>query len=134
MMSDLDGEGFWRGNWEVVGEGLYAGIYEGSGGWLSGGDVFLRRNFVSPGERLTWYAQLGGGILANDIYKDPTQSLVGREREFSSVAGLGLRYYLKNDWYVILEGNYRHISNADTAPRNTGLDSVGAAIGIGRPL
>lgn len=131
MMTDLKGDGFWRGNYQLVGEGLYAGITDGPGGWISGANILLRRNFVTPSEKLTWYAQLGGGVVWSDIYNDRIQTLVGRSREFSIVAGIGLRYQFKPDWYFLAEANYRHISNADTAPRNTGLDSVGAAIGIG---
>jgi hypothetical protein len=132
MMTDLKGDGFWRSNYQFVAEGLYAGVVDGPGGWISGANLLLRRNFVSPNEKLTWYVQFGGGVVWNDIYNDRVQPLIGRSREFSGVAGLGLRYQLKNDWYFLLEANYRHLSNADTAPRNTGLDSLGGGIGIGR--
>lgn len=131
MMTDLKGDGFWRGNWQLVAEGLYAGVDDGPGGWISGANILARRNFVTPNEKLSWYLQIGGGVVWNDIYNERVQTLIGRSREFSIVFGTGLRYHFNPDWYFMIEANYRHISNADTAPRNTGLDSCGGGIGFG---
>ena len=44
--------------------------------------------------------------------------------------GIGLRWMINNHWAFSVEGDYRHISNADLASRNSGLDSLGGLLGL----
>ncbi|HEX2749298.1 MAG TPA: acyloxyacyl hydrolase [Verrucomicrobiales bacterium] len=131
MLTSPRGEGFWRGNWELMLEGIYGTVFDGPGDWIAGGTVLIRRNFIARDEKWNWYLHAGGGVIWNDIYKDQSQTLIGRSREFSLVAGGGLRYQINAKWSFNAELDYRHISNADTAPRNTGLNSLGGGIGFG---
>jgi hypothetical protein len=71
------------------------------------------------------YIQVGGGMLGNDIYKGGGQREVGQGFEFVLQGGLGLKYLINDRWAASAEGGYRHISNADTASRNEGLNSLG---------
>lgn len=130
MLTDVQGSGFFRGNTELLLEGFYGSVYEGAGDWLAGGDLILRYNFVQPDSKWSAYVQLGAGGMWNDIYKDQSQSLIGKSFEISALAGVGLRYQFNHRWGIALEGGYRHFSNANTSDRNTGLDSLGASIGL----
>jgi predicted porin len=75
--------------------------------------------------------QIGAGEIFNDIYKDRSQRLIGQAWEFDLETTIGIRYFFNNRWSANLEGGYRHNSNADTNARNVGLNSLGAAVGLG---
>jgi lipid A 3-O-deacylase len=130
MLSDVSGDGFFRGNWEFLIEGSASGIVEGPGDVLASGVLLLRYNFVQPDSKLVPYFQLGGGGTYSDMHEDETQRLIGSEWSFNLQAGLGLRYLWSDRCALFLEANYRHISNADTSDRNVGLNSVGGVVGV----
>lgn len=130
MLSTANGNGIFRGNTELLLEGFYGSVFDGPGDWLAGGTLMLRYNFVQPETKWIPYIQIGAGGLWNDIYKDESQQLIGQSFEFNVQASLGIRYQINSKWAVTLEGGYRHISNADMADRNRGLDSLGGLVGI----
>ena len=130
MLNDVAGNGWWRGNSQILLEGFYGSVFEGPGDWLAGGNVILRYNFVQPEARFIPYLQLGAGGMGNDIYKDQEQQAIGQSFEFSLLAGVGIRYHFNQKWGVVLEGGYRHFSNANQAERDRGLDSAGATLGL----
>lgn len=131
MLADPHGTGKWRRNSELILEALYASVTNGPGDWMAGGNLILRRNYIGQDERVAWYLQAGAGLVANDIYKDWSQSLIGRDLEFSLLAGAGVRIQLSDNWHAFAEINFRHFSNADTRERNTGLDALGGGLGVG---
>lgn len=130
MLYDVNGSGFLRGNTELLAEASGGSVFQGPGNYLFGGALLLRYNFVQPQSKWVPYLQIGGGGLYNDVYKEQSQRLIGRNWEFDLQASVGLRYFLSQKWAVTLEGSYRHISNADTADRNLGLNSLGGGIGL----
>lgn len=132
MLSDIHGNGWLRGNTEFLLEGFYGSVVTGPGDWLAGGALQLRYNFVQPEAKWIPYFQIGAGGLWNDIHKDKSQELIGQSFEFNLQATLGLRRQINSRWGVTLEGGYRHISNADLADRNRGLDSLGFLVGLVR--
>ena len=132
MLSAPSGEGFWRGNTELLVAVQGAGIIKGPGTVLAGGSVLLRRNFVPFASRWVPYVQLEAGALYNDGYQDRTQRALGQAFEFQLGAGIGIRCLLEDGWAVFLEGDYRHISNAGLSDRNTGTNAVGGFLGISR--
>ncbi len=123
-------ESLFRGNFEAIFELANAWIYHGPGNYYGGITALLRYNFVQPGARLVPYAQIGAGIIYNDMYKDETQNAIGQAIEFTPQAGLGFHYLFKEKWSINVEGIYHHISNAGLARRNTGLNSFGGLIGV----
>lgn len=133
MLSTPEGDGCLRGNCEFLVQLFGGSVFEGPGDYLAGAAVLLRYNFVQPEARWVPYVQLGGGMVYNDIYKNRSQRLIGQAWEFDLEASVGVRYFLseRRRWSVNLEGGYRHVSNADMADRNTGLNSLGAGIGLG---
>jgi hypothetical protein len=56
---------------------------------------------------------------------------VGGNFEFDLEAELGARLLLNDRWSLIVEGAFQHISNADTAARNVGVNALGARVGLG---
>ena len=51
--------------------------------------------------------------------------------EFDLQGITGLRFMLNQRWSVLVEGGYRHISNATIKLPNYGIDSVGGNLGFG---
>ncbi len=129
MISTPDGDGFFRGNHELLVEAFGAFVFQGPGDGLGGLTLFLRRNFVQPDSRIVPYLQFGAGVLLNDIHDDPRQRRVGQAFEFSLQGGLGVRYLCSERCAVFLEGTYCHISNANLSDRNFGLNSWGGLLG-----
>jgi lipid A 3-O-deacylase len=127
MLSDVRGDGWWRGNFEVAGEALASAVFAGPGDYIAGGTVWLRYNFVP---RTRWgvvpYAQAGAGMIGTDI--DP--NLVGQAFNFELGLGVGMRYFLDRNWALSLEYRYQHISNANTGPRNIGINANGPLLGV----
>lgn len=132
MLNTPSGDGFFRGNCEFLIQAFGASVFEDNpGNYAAGAMVLLRYNFVQPESKWAPYVQLGGGMVYNDIYKDKSQRLIGQQWEFDLEAAVGLRYLLNDRWSASIEGGYRHISNADLADRNTGLNSLGVTAGLG---
>ena len=126
MFGEPRGEGWWRGNFEFVGEGFGSGIIDGPGGYIAGMTLWGRYNFVQPGWRFVPYAQLGAGLTATDI----NPHIVGQTFNFNLDVGLGTRYLLSQRWGLLLEYRYQHISNANTGAHNLGINAHGPILGI----
>jgi lipid A 3-O-deacylase len=121
--------GLLRGNFEAL-VGLGGGvIFRGPGNAIANGDLFIRYNFIQPHARLVPYWQLGMGLNASDAARDGSQRIIGRTLEFTLQTELGLRFLVNERWSVELEGAYQHISNADTADRNVGVNALGGLLG-----
>ncbi|MCU1500396.1 MAG: ompW [Acidimicrobiales bacterium] len=131
MLNTPSGDGFFRGNFEFLAEVFGAAIIDGPGDGIGGATLLLRYNFVQPAARWVPYFQIGAGGVYSNIYEDHQQRLIGRAVEFNLQAGFGLRYLCTDRCSVFAEADYRHISNADTADRNLGLNSIGGYIGAG---
>ena len=120
-----------RGNWEGLANVFGAGVTRGPGGFLAGGRALLRYNFVQPQSRWVPFLQLGVGALGNNVYRNQPQRLIGSGFEFTLVADAGLRYFLTSKWAAMVMIDFEHISNADTASRNTGVNAAGGTLGVG---
>jgi hypothetical protein len=118
-------DGWLRGNNEFLIEAFGGPVTKGPGSYLAGGSLLWRYNFVQPDARWVPYVQLGAGALGNNIYRGQGQREIGEGFEFALQGDLGLKYLINDQWSVSAEGGYRHISNADLAGRNEGLNSIG---------
>jgi lipid A 3-O-deacylase len=130
MLNDVAGDGLFRGNWEFLLEAYGGGITEGAGNLFIGAAVLFRYNFVQDGARWVPYFQLGGGGIYSDAHEDLTQRSIGSEFSFNLQGGFGVRYRCTERCAVFVEALYRHISNADLADRNHGVNSLGGFIGM----
>jgi hypothetical protein len=120
-----------RGNLEMLGDAFGDGVTHGFGNYLTGGSLLFRYNFFHPGSRFIPYLQLGGGGLHTDAAEVPDQRVIGANFEFLLQADLGARILLTDRWSLLIEAGIQHISNADTASRNVGVNSLGGRIGFG---
>jgi hypothetical protein len=129
MLYTPEGDGFFRGNCEFLVELYGAALVEGPGTGYIGANFTLRYNFVQPSARWVPYAQIQAGGIYNDISDHGSQRVFGSSFAFNLQAGFGVRYLCSDHCAFFLEADYRHISNADTADRNLGLNSVGGLLG-----
>jgi len=119
-----------RGDIEFLIDGFGDGVTEGAGNYLTGGSLLFRYNYFHPGSRFIPYFQLGGGGLHSDAAEDPSQRIIGGNFEFILQADIGARILLNDRWSFLVEGGFQHISNADTASRNVGVNALGGRVGL----
>jgi len=120
-----------RGDFEFLVDGFTDGVTKGAGNYLAGGSMLFRYNVFHPGARIVPYFQIGGGGLHSDAAQDYSQRLIGGNFEFILEADFGARILLNDRWSLLIEGGYQHISNADTASRNVGVNAIGGRVGLG---
>lgn len=131
MLYSPTGPGILRGNFEAMVEAYGAGIYTGPGDQIYGAGIILRYNFVQPNARIVPFAQLMfGGAYSDAANDDSAQRLMGSDFLFSFGGEIGLRCMLTPRLSLIGGVEYRHLSNADTAERNVGLNALGGTIGL----
>ena len=129
MLDNVRGRGFLRGNDEVMIEAIGGPIYTGPGSALGGLCVMYRHNFVPGAGRFVPYLNVGAGGIYSDASHQRVQRALGSPFEFDLQAGAGLRYRLNPRWSLDGEISYRHLSNADIAPRNYGTNALGGLLG-----
>jgi len=130
MLSSPGAPGFFRGNWEVLLNVFGSEVTKGAGNFLAGGRLLCRYNFVQPDSRWVPFIQIGAGGLGDDVYRDRTQRLVGSGFEFTLVGNIGLRYFITPHCAIFGMADFEHISNANTASRNRGVNAGGGSLGI----
>jgi len=77
------------------------------------------------------YMQIGAGGVYTDISERDSQGLISEPVEFNLQGTGGLRFMLNRRASLLVEADYRHVSNAQIKLPNRGIDSVGGAIGFG---
>jgi hypothetical protein len=119
-----------RGNLEPMLELSGAPVFNGFGNFYIGASGLLRYNFVHPESPLVPYLQGGAGVTYNDGFRNLNQDALGAGLEFLLQVEVGLRYFMSDRWSLDIEGGLLHISNANTARRNAGINALGGSIGI----
>jgi lipid A 3-O-deacylase len=122
--------GLLRGNLEPMLEFSGAPVFNGFGNFYIGASGLLRYNFVQPESRLVPYLQVGAGATYNDGFQTANQQALGQGLEFLLQAEIGMRYFMSDRWSLDIEGGLVHISNANLANRNAGINALGGSIGI----
>ncbi|MEO8045507.1 MAG: acyloxyacyl hydrolase [Spartobacteria bacterium] len=131
MLNDPWQAGPLSGNFELLGEVFGAGIFEGPGNVMAGTTLIFRYNFVQPRARLIPYLQIGAGGVYTDIGERESRGLISLPVEFNLQGVGGTRLMLSDRWSLVIEGGYRHISNAEIKKPNYGIDSIGGNLGFG---
>ncbi len=98
---------------------------------MTGATLIFRYNFVQPRARLIPYLQIGAGGVYTDIGERESRGLISLPVEFNLQGIGGTRLMLNDRWSLVIEGVYRHISNAEIKKPNHGIDSVGGNVGFG---
>jgi hypothetical protein len=119
-----------KGVFEALLEYDFAPIIRTFGSYFTALSGLIRYNMVRPEWAVVPYIQGGAGLCLNDAWKQPEQKLIGQEFEFLLQAEVGVHIMLCTNLSLNIEGGYQHISNADLAKRNDGLNTLGGAIGI----
>jgi lipid A 3-O-deacylase len=130
MLTSIHGDdflgGILRGNVELVGEAWGAGIYEETGSYIAGGTIWGRYNLIPKGAPLVPYLQVGIGGEMMDI----NHQYDGHEFNFNVCGAGGARYFLRPNLALNAELRLRHLSNANTADHNIGINALGPIVGI----
>ncbi len=126
MLSDTKGPGILRGNWELLGDVFGSKVFIGPGSYIAGGTVWIRYNFVPAGWRIIPFVAGGAGLTTTDI----DRTYVGQPFNFNLDLAAGLRFFVAKKWSIDLAFQYQHISNANTGPRNVGINSYGPILGV----
>ncbi len=130
MLNSPGLSGILRRNSEFMIEAVAGGVTSGPSGAIAGGRLIYRANFIQPESRWIPYLQFGLGAAYTDIDRQHPQRLIGQDFEFIIEGEVGVRYLLNAHTAVYAEMGYRHISNADIADRNLGMNSVTAQGGV----
>ena len=131
MLNDPWMAGPFSGNMELLGEVFGGGIFDGPGNVMAGATLIFRYNFVQPRARLVPYLQIGAGGVYTDIGEEESRGLISLPVEFNLQGIVGTRIMLNDRWSLVIEGAYRHISNAEIKKPNFGIDSAGGNVGFG---
>lgn len=123
--------GLLSGNFEFLGELFGGGIVQGPGDVLTGATLVFRYNFIQPNSRIVPYFQIGAGGVYTNITEKDSLGLISLPVEFNLQSLVGVRYLLNDRWSLVVEGGYRHISNAGIRLPNIGIDSIGGNVGFG---
>ena len=131
MLNDPWRAGPLSGNFELLGEIFGGGIFDGPGNVMAGATLVMRYNFIQPRARLIPYLQIGAGGVYTDIGEQESRGLISLPVEFNLQGIGGARLMLNERWSLVIEGGYRHISNAEIKKPNFGIDSIGGNVGFG---
>ncbi|MEO7168142.1 MAG: acyloxyacyl hydrolase [Spartobacteria bacterium] len=131
MLSNPHSSGLLAGNFELLGEIFGGGIFQGPGNVMAGATLLFRYNFVQPQARVLPYLQIGAGGVYTDILEKESRGLISLPVEFNLQGTVGTRIMLNDRWSVVVEGVYRHVSNAEIKKPNFGIDAAGGNVGFG---
>jgi hypothetical protein len=126
MLNDLNENGPWHGNFELLAEGFAGGIFNGRGTYTASGTLWLRYNIVPSSCKLVPFVQLGGGVSMFDL----DRQIFGQAFNFNLNAGLGARYFLNEHTSINAEYRFQHISNAGMDEHNLGINAQGATVSV----
>jgi opacity protein-like surface antigen len=126
MLGDIKASGFFRGNFELIGDAFGSAIFVGPGDYIVGMTIWGRYNFVQPDWRIVPYVQAGAGLTVTDI----DRQIVGQAFNFNLDLAIGARYLITEKWALMLEYRYQHISNANSAEHNFGINANGPILGV----
>ena len=124
LSDPVGGDAWYRGNWEMLVEGMLLIETEPSSGHAGGGAILLRYNWLRH-ERFVPFVSAGAGILDFDF--DLASQRDGFA--FSLQAGVGSHVFVTRRLAITGEWRYQHISNAGTGSPNSGLDMSGFFLG-----
>jgi len=88
--------------------------------WGAGAGIGLRY-YLQRDTYRGLYGEADGAIIGHSGKID------GNSGSFNFLVGFGVGYQFNNNWHTAIK--WRHISNASTASRNAGANTIGLAIG-----
>ncbi|HLY98875.1 MAG TPA: acyloxyacyl hydrolase [Candidatus Angelobacter sp.] len=82
-------------------------------------------NFTAP-KTITPYAEIGGGVLFTSKFVPETTTA---NVNFTTHAGLGFHYFVRENQAITIGARYEHISNAGLNVPNPGVNTVQITVG-----
>jgi lipid A 3-O-deacylase len=128
MLGPVRGEGRWhRGNWEWRVE-VFGGIqFSPDDNWLVGLTPHLRYN-LATGTRWIPFVDGGAGVTATGIGPPDLSNTF----EFNLQLGLGVHWFVRDNFAVTVEARLLHVSCAGITQPNDGLNGVMLMLGLTR--
>lgn len=119
ILTGMVGEGKWyQGSFECLGMVFGGAQVEPHSRYLVGFNPGARYHFMN-GSRVVPFIGLSAGVAATDI-KEPDLSTIF---QFNEQYGMGLHWYVKDEFALSLEYRLMHISNAGIEQPNNGVNS-----------
>lgn len=126
MIGGVQGADHWYGgNWELRGELFGGRQFNSVQSSVIGIAPHLRYNFMT-GTRWIPFIDIGAGVSWTDISAPD----LGGSFQFNLQTGLGLNWFVKDDWAVSLECRYLHLSSSAISMPNNGVNTLGGIIGL----
>ncbi|HEY7162774.1 MAG TPA: acyloxyacyl hydrolase [Acidobacteriota bacterium] len=122
IMSDVKGNGFWRGTFEYGAEfqPLFLIFQEETVYGFHFSPLLMRWNFQKPATHIVPFFEFGGGMLFTQDQVPKTSSRFN----FTPQAGVGLSFFNGGGNGVTFQLKYMHISNAGIKKPNPGINSI----------
>lgn len=125
-ISDPSGVDSWyAGNFDFVTEGEFIAFLGPGEGHSTGLAIQLRYNFLSL-EKFVPYAVVGVGAG----YISSSLNTQADGVAFYPQAGVGVNYFLSDQWAITFAYRYHHISNKGIKKPNTGINANVGLIGV----
>lgn len=116
---------WYRGNWEIRGELFGGSQFHPGGDWLVGLAPHLRYNF-DTGTRWIPFVDAGLGVSATEIRRPDLSGTF----EFNLQGGLGMQWFMRDNFALSLEAGYMHLSDAGISKPNNGVNGVKIMAGV----
>ncbi len=125
-LTDVLGRNSWyQGNLDAVIQGEFLASYQPNSGYSAGASFLLRYNFLFSKQWVP-YVELGGGVGTLDFdLIDQDDGLI-----FYPQAGIGLHYFLNDQFSADLGWRFHHMSNANTSSPNNSINASLVVIGF----
>ena len=91
-----------------------------------GNNFLIKFGLVPETWKLQPYLKAGVGI----VYMTEHTRQQGTQFNFNEYIGFGIHYFIRNNFALTGEYRYRHLSNADTASPNRGIETWYGLVGI----
>lgn len=127
VVTDPIGDGWWRGNVEVLVEPLFARFTQPFAAEAAGGSLVLKYNFLSFGRWMPFWDAGAGMIWTNLAPRIAEQST---QFEFVLETGPGVHYFMTDTVTLTTGVRLHHISNGGLGDRNTGINAILPYVGI----
>lgn len=123
----MGGDRWYRGNWELRAELFGGPQFSPSDSWVVGVTPHLRYN-LATGTRWIPFLDGGMGVTATGIGQPDLSGTF----EFNLQGGIGVHWFVRQNWAVTAEARYFHMSDAGISLPNQGVNGVMGLIGLTR--
>lgn len=130
MLSSHDDDAMVPGNFEFLADITVAAVTSEYGTVFGGPSFLLRKNLASSNSSIVPYVQAGVGFVLNDAHQNQQQQAIGQFFEFYLHGQVGLKFFVTEHLSLDIEFGIQHISNANLASRNLGVNAFGGQVGF----